>query len=76
MFSAQLDSISKFKVMNVFSFLSLLCSGAAIFAVSVAVGSAGKQTQLFYECIDVIVLTSLNVVLAFFNVMKPKDFFY
>lgn len=75
-FSAQLESVSKFKVLNVFSFLSLLHSGGAIFAVSVAVGTATKQSQLFYECIDVIVLTSLNVIFAFFNVVKSKDFFY
>lgn len=75
-FTAKLDSTSKFKVMNVFSFLSLLHSGAAIFAAVVAVISAEHSTQLFYACIDVIVVTSVNVIFAFFNVLKPKDYFY
>lgn len=75
-FSAQLESINKFKVINVFSFLSLLHSGAAIFAVGIAIGTVTKQSQLYYECIDVIVVTAMNALLAFFNVMKSNDFFY
>jgi hypothetical protein len=54
----------------------LLHSGAAIFAASVAISSATSLSQLFYACIDVIVATGINSVLAFFNIMKPKDFFY
>jgi len=34
-----------------------------------------SKSQLFHECIDVIVLTGLNVVLAFFNTHKDKGFF-
>lgn len=75
-FTAKLDSTSKFKVMNVFSFLSLLHSGAAILAAVVAIISAEHLTQLFYACIDVIVVTSINALLAFFNVLKPIDYFY
>lgn len=38
-FTAHLESNKKFKVINVFSFLSLLHSGAAIFAAVVAIQS-------------------------------------
>lgn len=62
--------------MNVFSFLSLLHSGAAIFAAAVAVTSAEAFSQLFYACIDVIVATGINCIVAFFTIMKPQDFFY
>lgn len=36
-FSAQLEDVSKFKVFNIFSFLSLLHSGGAIFAAAVTI---------------------------------------
>lgn len=75
-FSAKLLSLNKFKVINVFSFLSLLHSGAAIFAAAVAVRSATASTQPFYACIDVIIATGINTILAFFNILKPKDYFY
>lgn len=75
-FSAKLLSLNQFKVINVFSFLSLLHSGAAIFAASVAITSATPSTQPFYACIDVIVATGINTILAFFNILKPKDYFY
>ena len=62
---------------NVFSFLSLLHSGAAIFSAATAIGNVTETTsQLYYECIDVMVVTGINVFLAFFNVMKTSDFFY
>ena len=35
-FTAQLDTVSKFRIINIFSFLSLLHSGGAIFAAAVA----------------------------------------
>ena len=50
-------------------------SGAAIFAAAVAFKYIDSTQQIFYESIDVIVLTSLNAVLAFFNAHKDKDFF-
>lgn len=59
-----------------FSFLSLLHSGAAIFASSVAIQSVSAYSQIFYACIDIFVTTGINCILAFFNVMKPTDFFY
>jgi hypothetical protein len=75
-FTARLENVSGFKVINVFSFLSLLHSGAAIFAASVAISSSTIFTQFFYSCIDVIAVTGANILLAFFNIMKPDDFFY
>lgn len=75
-FTAHLEENKKFKVINVFSFLSLLHSGAAIFAAVVAIQSAEAFSQFFYACIDVIVATGINSILAFFNVMKPENFFY
>lgn len=75
-FTAQLDSVSKFKILNIFAFLSLLHSAAAVFAAAAAIPYTTSFTQPYYACVDVIVVTSINAILAFFNVMKPRDFFY
>lgn len=75
-FTAQLDSLSKFKVINIFSFLSIFHSGAAIYSASAAINSATLMSQLYFACIDVIVITSINVIMAFLNVLKEKDHFY
>eukprot|EP00919_Chromeraceae_sp_WS-2016_P000435 GHVR01001093.1.p1 GENE.GHVR01001093.1~~GHVR01001093.1.p1 ORF type:complete len:151 (+),score=4.51 GHVR01001093.1:2740-3192(+) len=75
-FSSQMDSVHKFKIFNIFSFLSLLHSGGAIFAVSVAIKNVSPNTQLYYECIDVIIVTSMNVIMAFTNALKGDEFFH
>jgi hypothetical protein len=74
-FSARLDRVEHFRIFNIFSLLSLIHSGGAIFAAAIALTKTNPKEQLFHECIDVIVLTGLNVVLAFFNTHKDKDFF-
>jgi hypothetical protein len=71
-FSASLDDVKKFKIFNIFSFICLVHSGAAIFGASVALSKVDSSTQLHYACLDVIIVTSINVVMAFFNAMKPK----
>ena len=73
--SARMENVGKLRVFYVFSFLSLVSSGGAIFAAAVGVSRAIPNSQMFYECIDVIVITGLMIVLAFFNVIKPDDFF-
>lgn len=75
-FMAQLEDTSKFRVINVFSFLSLLHSGAAIAAAIFPLSALDSSTQLFYEALDVIIVTGINIPLAFFNIMKGKTFFY
>jgi len=74
-FSAKLDKVEHFKIFNIFSLVSLVCSGAAIFAAGIAITKSDSTQQLYFECIDVIVLTSTNAVMAFFNTHKNKDFF-
>ena len=54
----------------------MLHSGAAIFAAAVALRYATQQSQLFYACMDVIIVTSICAIIGFFTVMKSKDFFY
>jgi hypothetical protein len=54
----------------------LLHSGAAIFASAAAIKSTTPYTQLFYACIDVIAVTAVNIIMAFLNVLKTKDYFY
>jgi len=71
-FSALLDDLKKFKVFNIFSFISLAHSGAAIFGVCVAISSVETSSQLYHASIDVIVVTGINVFMAFFNTLKPK----
>jgi hypothetical protein len=74
-FCAKLDKVEHFKIFNIFSLVSLVPSGAAIFAASIAITKTDSTQQLYFECIDVIVLTSINAVMAFFNTHKNKDFF-
>ena len=74
-FSAKLERVDHFRIFNVFSLLSLGHSGAAIFSAAVALKYINGQEQVFYESVDVIVLTAVNVLMAFFNTHKDKDFF-
>jgi len=74
-FSAKLDKLEHFKIFNVFSLVSLVHSGAAIFAAGIAITKTNSTEQLYFECVDVIVLTSVNAVMAFFNTHKTNDFF-
>lgn len=74
-FSAKLDKLDNFRIFNIFSLLSIVHSGGAIFAATVAFKYIDSKEQVFYECVDVIVLTSLNAVLGFFNSHKDKNFF-
>lgn len=71
-FSAMLEDLKKFKIFNIFSFISLAHSGTAIFGATVALTKTHQSSQLYYACIDVIVVTGINVFMAFFNAMKPK----
>lgn len=50
-------------------------SGGAIFSVITIIKLADPKTQFFHACIDVLIVTSLNIVLAFFNAMKGQDYF-
>jgi hypothetical protein len=74
-FTAQLESINKFKIINVFSFLSLIHSAAAIAGAALALRSIIVSTQLYYISIDVIIVTTINAAMAYFNVNKEPDFF-
>ncbi len=74
-FSAQLDEVKKFKIFNIFSFISLIHSGGAIFSVITIIKLADPKTQMFHACIDVLIVTGLNIVMAFFNAMKADSFF-
>jgi hypothetical protein len=74
-FCAKLDKVEHFRIFNIFSLISLIHSGAAIFAAGIALTYTNSKEQLFHECIDVIVLTGLNAIMAFFNTHKDKAFF-
>lgn len=74
-FCAKLDNVQHFRIFNIFSLVSLIHSGAAIFAAGIAITKTNTKQQLFHECIDVMVLTGLNIVMAFFNTHKDKQFF-
>ena len=74
-FSAKLDRVDHFRIFNIFSLLSLGHSGGAIFAAAVALKYVNPTYQIYYECLDVIILTSVNAFLAFFNTHKESTFF-
>lgn len=75
-FSAQLEDVSMFRIFNIFSLLSLVQNAGAIFAAATAISYVKVSGQTYYACIDIIVVSSLNAVMAFFNASKPKDFFH
>lgn len=74
-FSAPLDDVKKFKIFNIYSFISLANSGGSIFSVITIIKLVDVKTQFFYACLDVLIVVGLNVVLAFFNAFKGSDFF-
>jgi hypothetical protein len=55
--------------------VSLLHSGGALFAAGIALSKVDSKQQIYQQCVDVLVLTALNVAMAFFNTHKDKDFF-
>jgi hypothetical protein len=67
--------VNHFRIFNIFSLLSLGHSGAAIFAAAIAITYIATDIQLYYQCIDVIVLHAINVFMAFFNTHKEPTFF-
>jgi hypothetical protein len=73
--SAKLDKVEHFRIFNIFSLISLISSGGAIFAAAISLSKTDPTEQLYFECVDVIVLTSINALMAFFNTHKDKDFF-
>ena len=69
------DDVKRFKIFNIFSFISLIHSGSAIFSVITIIKLADSSSQFFHSCLDLLIVTSLNIIFAFFNAMKVKDFF-
>jgi len=45
-------------------------SAAALFAAGIAINKLDSKRQIYQQCIDVLTLTSLNIVMAFFNTHK------
>lgn len=67
--------MENFRIFNIFSLVSLLHSGGALFAAGIALSKVDSKEQIYQQCIDVLVLTSFNIIMAFFNTHKDKDFF-
>ena len=81
-FKAQLDSVQNFRIFHVFSFLSFIPSIAILYAV-IKLIIAHKHTdgvtvlvdQLFMAYIDIIIIVTIYLILAIWNVCKKDDFF-
>lgn len=74
-FSAPLDDVKKFKIFNIFSFLSFIHSGGCIFSVITIIKLVDVKTQFFHACLDLLICVGLNIVMAFFNAFKQQDYF-
>lgn len=74
-FSSQLDDVKKFKIFNIYSFISFLHSGGCIFSVITIIKLVNIKTQFFYACLDVLICVGLNIIVAFFNAFKSNDYF-
>lgn len=74
-FSSQLDDVKKFKIFNIYSFISFLHSGGCIFSVITIIKLVNVKTQFFYACLDLLICVGLNIIVAFFNAFKSNDYF-
>lgn len=74
-FSAQLDDVKKFKIFNIFSFISLIHSGGCIFSVITIIKLVDTKTQFYHACLDLLIVVGINVLASFFNAFKLGDYF-
>ena len=61
---ARLESISKFKMFNIYSFFGLIAEGLALFVAFLLIFDFLKVMGLFYAFLDVIIICIINVLLA------------
>ena len=75
--SAKLESVYKFNIFNVFSFLGMLYEGLVIYVLySIAlVISYNTNRALFFACADVAIITLVCIIFAILATRKHKDFF-
>ena len=72
---AQLESVQKFRIFNILSFLGISHEGLVLYvSVLVLIGLSAKHT-LFMIFIDLIAVSAINVVLALAASSKDDDFF-
>ena len=75
--SAPLESVQKFRIFNVFSFIGILHEGLAMYiAYHIIVEITYKSSQkLFLGCLDWMIVTMLAFIFALLLAKKDDDFF-
>jgi hypothetical protein len=67
---ASLSSVQKFKIFNIFSFLSFIPSAGAILSTCMLINGQRKGDQAMMAYIDLLVLSVAGVILAILNTRK------
>ena len=64
--SAKLESVQKFNIFNVFSFIGMLYEGVVMYTVYSIVKDISYESSrlLFMACVDVIIITLVCFILA------------
>lgn len=73
-----MESVHKFRVFNVFSFLGMLQEGFTFYFIYLVAKEGISYTDnklLFLEVIDLAIIYALNIILAFLILRKDDDFF-
>jgi hypothetical protein len=68
---SQLDSIHKFRIFNIFHFISFLSSASILFGIGLIFGTYSLQTdQKLMSYIDGAILTTIMIFVSIFNSRK------
>lgn len=74
--SAHLESVSKFRMFNIYSFFGLIAEAMALFACFLLVFDFLTVLILLYAFLDVIIICIINIILAILISWKPDSFFH
>lgn len=72
---AQLETVQKFRLFNVFSFIGVAHQGLAIYASALAMVSLKPDQQLFLSFLDLVIINIINICLALAASAKDSNFF-
>jgi hypothetical protein len=77
-FKSQLESIQKFNIFNIFSFIGIGHEGLLLYVIGLTLARFKSQLgeEMFLAMVDVGIIAIINLVLALAVSKKEEDFFY
>ena len=73
--SANLEDLSNFRFINIYSFFGLIPEGVGIIVSFLIIPDYRRQLTIFYPLLDVIIVFLISIILALAINWKPKSFF-